>query len=281
MESEFSSRLATLGHDGRLAVFRLLIRRYPDLVAAGELAGALEMPPSTLSAHLGALRRARLITQERAGTSRRYAADMKEVRRTLDFLFLDCCRGRPELCPPLSPLLSTGSAAMSERKFNVLFICSGNSARSILAESILRREAGDRFEAFSAGTKPRSELNPVALEVLEQQGHDISPLRAKNVIEFQGPDAPTFDFVFTVCNRAANEDCPAWAGQPVSAHWGMADPVKAKGTAAEKSLAFRRAYSALRNRIRAFAALPIESLDRLSLQKAVDDIGREDAGTPA
>ena len=164
---------------------------------------------------------------------------------------------------------------MADRKFNVLFICTGNSARSIFAEAILRREAGDRFNAFSAGTKPQSALNPFALVVLAQKGHDISILRSKNVSEFQGVDAPTFDFVFTVCNQAANEDCPAWTGQPVSAHWGMPDPVTVDGTDAQKSLAFQQAYGALLNRIKAFTALPITSLDRISLQQAVDRIGTE------
>ena len=164
---------------------------------------------------------------------------------------------------------------MTDRKYNVLFVCTGNSARSIFAESILRKEAGDRFNVYSAGTKPRSELNPFALDVLKSKGHDIWELRAKTVGEFQGADAPALDFVFTVCNQAANEDCPTWEGQPVSAHWGMPDPVKVEGTDAQKSLAFQQAYGALRNRIIAFAALPLASLDRISLQKAVDNIARE------
>ena len=169
----------------------------------------------------------------------------------------------------------------ADRVYNVLFLCTGNSARSILAESILRKVAGDRFTAYSAGTKPRSEPHPFALQVLEQKGHDVSLLRAKNVAEFQGDDAPRFDFVFTVCNRAANEDCPAWPGQPVSAHWGMPDPVRVEGTDAEKSLAFQHAYGALLNRIKAFASLPVASLERVSLQRAVDDIGRATAGESA
>ena len=163
---------------------------------------------------------------------------------------------------------------MPDRKFNALFICTGNSARSIFAESLLRELAGDRFAAYSAGTRPRSELNPFALEVLEQKGHDVSRLRAKNVAEFQGDDAPVFDFVFTVCDQAANEECPSWQGQPVSAHWGMPDPVKVEGSGAEKSLAFQQTYGALRNRLIAFTALPLDSHDRLSLQKAVDEIGQ-------
>jgi arsenate reductase len=163
---------------------------------------------------------------------------------------------------------------MTQPKYNVLFICTGNSARSIFAEAILRKEAGDRFNAYSAGTLPRSELNPFALDVLRAKGHDISDLSSKNVNVFTGPDAPAFDFVFTVCNQAANEECPAWSGQPVSAHWGMPDPVKATGTDAEKSLAFQGAYGALANRIKLFTALPIASLDRMSLQKAVDQIAQ-------
>ncbi|MGP1356451.1 arsenate reductase ArsC, partial [Roseicyclus sp.] len=196
-------------------------------------------------------------------------------------LLLDCCRGRPELCLPVPTPASEGAPAMSDRTYKVLFICTGNSARSIFAESILRKEGGDRFEAHSAGTRPRSELNPFALEVLRQKGHDVSVLRAKNVAEFQGEGAPRFDFVFTVCNQAANEECPPWIGQPVSAHWGMPDPVKAEGTDAEKALAFQQAYGALRNRILAFTALPLDALDRISLQSAVDDIGRMSAGEPA
>jgi len=281
METLIPSRLTALGHPQRLAVFRLLMRRYPDKVSAGELAEALGLKASTLSSYLSALMQCGLVSQERVGTSLRYSIAMTETQHTFDYLLLDCCRGRPEVCWPASLPSTTGTTAMSQPKYNVLFICTGNSARSIFAESILRREAGDRFEAHSAGTKPNSQLNPFALEVLEQKGYDVSVLRSKNVSEFQAADAPKFDFVFTVCNQAANEDCPAWSGQPVSAHWGMPDPVKVEGTDAEKSLAFQHAYGALLNRIKAFTALPIASLDRISLQKAVDDIGATSAGAPA
>jgi arsenate reductase len=281
MESEIITRLATLGHPQRLALFRLLMRRYPDRVPAGEIAEALGLKPSTLSSYLSALMQAGLVTQDRVGTSLRYAIAMAQVRHTFDYLLNDCCRGRPDICAPFSLASITGTPAMSDPRHKVLFICTGNSARSIFAESILRKEGGDRFEAHSAGTLPRSALNPVALEVLHQKGHDISLLRAKNVREFQGAGAPRFDFVFTVCDQAANEECPAWSGQPVSAHWGMPDPVKVEGTEAEKSLAFHHAYGALHNRIRAFAALPIAALDPISLQQAVDRIGAAEAGAPA
>ena len=281
METLIPSRLSTLGHPQRLAVFRLLMRRYPDRVPATELAHALGLKPNTLSSYVGALMQAGLVTQERAGTSLRYSVDMDAARDTFDYLLLDCCRGRPDICLPVSYPAISREDRMTHRKYNVLFICTGNSARSIFAESILRKEAGDRFNAYSAGTKPRSELNPFALEVLRQKGHDISVLEAKNIAVFQAEDAPELDFVITVCNQAANEDCPAWSGQPVSAHWGMPDPVKAEGSHAEKSLAFQQAYGALLNRIKAFATLPFESLDRMSLQRALDTIAQEPAGESA
>ncbi|WP_299615546.1 helix-turn-helix domain-containing protein [uncultured Tateyamaria sp.] len=281
MESTVVTRLSILGHPQRLAVFRLLMRRYPDRVPAKELAQALDLKPNTLSTYVNALMQAGLITQERVGTSLRYAVHMEAAGETVDYLLRDCCRGRPEICSPLASLAAGGDSPITDRKFNVLFICTGNSARSIFAESILRKEAGDRFVAYSAGTKPRSELNPFALDVLEQKGHDVSVLNAKNLSVFQGADAPDFDFVFTVCNQAANEECPAWTGQSVSAHWGMPDPVKAEGSDAEKSLAFQQCYGALLNRIKAFTVLPIASLDRIALQRAIDDIAQSKEGASA
>ncbi|MEC7297391.1 MAG: helix-turn-helix domain-containing protein [Pseudomonadota bacterium] len=271
MEKEIPDQLTALGHPQRLAVFRLLMRRHPDAVPAGEIANALAVKASTMSTYLAALVRAGLVTQTRSGTSLLYAVNMTTARQMFDYLFLDCCRGRPEICLPQS----SGSSAMTDhRPYSVLFICTGNSARSIFAESLLRQIGGPRFTVYSAGTRPSSELNPFALQVLTDKGHDISDLRAKNVAEFSGPDAPDLDFVFTVCNQAANEECPAWEGQPISGHWGMVDPVKATGTDAEKSLAFQQAYGALKRRIEAFTALPVESLDRIALQSAVDDIAR-------
>lgn len=274
MEIIAASQLSTLGHPQRLAIFRMLTRRMPDKVPAGEIADALDIKASTLSAYLSNLLDAGLLSQTRVGTSLRYSVNVTNVQGMLDFLLLDCCRGRPDMCSPLAAGFGQGIMDMSFKKFSVLFICTGNSARSIFAETILRDMAGDRFDVYSAGTKPYSELNPMAVDVLRQKGHDVSGLRAKNVQEFMVQDAPKFDFVFTVCDQAANEDCPAWSGQPISAHWGMVDPVKASGSEAERSLAFQVAYGALRNRIGVFTALPMNTLDRISLQKAVDDIGQ-------
>lgn len=165
---------------------------------------------------------------------------------------------------------------MSHLKYNVLFICVGNSARSIFAEAILRNLAGERFNAYSAGFQPSSELNPFAVQILKEKGYDVSLLRAKNISEFSGAQAPKLDFVFTVCDKSENEECPTWKGQPISGHWGTPDPVKAQGSDAEKSLAFQHTYGSLKRRLEAFVALPVESLSRISLQDAVDEIGRGD-----
>ncbi|MCE8513091.1 helix-turn-helix domain-containing protein [Ruegeria pomeroyi] len=275
MEITIPLRLSTLGHPQRLAVFRLLMRRYPGRVAAGEIGAALDVKPSTLSSYLSALVQVGLVTQTREGTSLLYQVDMDGMRETMNALFLDCCRGRPELCLPNALSAVATSSAMTHPKYNVLFICTGNSARSIFAETLLRTEGGDRFNVYSAGTKPYSELNPHAVEVLRAKGHDVTGLRAKNIAEFTTPEAPKFDFVFTVCDRAANEECPAWQGQPISAHWGLPDPVRAEGNDAQKNLAFQQVYGTLKNRIQAFANLPFDQLDRISLQRAVDDLGRE------
>jgi arsenate reductase len=273
MEKESPARLATLGHPQRLAVYRLLMRRYPDRVPAQEIAQAIHSKPSTTSAYLSALSQAGLISAQRDGTSLRYAVEMDVAQTLFDDLFLDCCRGRVDLCTT-DQQRRPDMATDTDRKYRVLFLCTGNSARSIFAESILRQTAGDRFEAYSAGTTPKSQLNPFAVEVLNQKGHDTSLLRAKHMSEFQAEDAPRFDFVFTVCNQAANEECPAWGGQPVSAHWGMSDPVKVEGTDAEKSLAFQNTYGGLYRRISALTALPLPELDRMSLQQAIDEIGQ-------
>lgn len=267
MESIVSSRLATLGHPPRLAVFRLLMRRYPDRVPATEIAIALGLKPNTLSVYVNALMQADLITLERLGTSRRYAINMNVARDTFDYLLLDCCRGRPEVCAPVSGLGHAGAAP------KVLFLCTGSAARSLMAQTLLRDMGDARFEAFSAGTQPRSAPHPMTLEVLARNGHDTASLTSKHVSQYQSDTAPRFNFVITVCDAAANEECPAWAGAPFSAHWGLPDPVALQGMA-DTAGAFQNTYNALRARIRAFAALPLTSLDPLALQQALDQIGQ-------
>ncbi len=163
---------------------------------------------------------------------------------------------------------------MSEPVYNVLFLCTGNSARSIIAEAILNRIGGDKFKAFSAGSHPKGTVHPYALDLLKHLNHDTSFARSKDWDEFAVPGAPVMNFVFTVCDNAANESCPVWPGQPMSAHWGLPDPAEIEGLEAEKRLAFADTYRMLNNRISIFISLPIHSLDKLSLQKHLDDIGR-------
>jgi arsenate reductase len=163
--------------------------------------------------------------------------------------------------------------------FNVLFLCTGNSARSIMAEAILNQLGAGKFRAYSAGSQPKGRVNPRTVELLQSLGYDTSGLRSKGWNEFAKPSAPSLDFVFTVCDNAAGETCPVWPGQPMTAHWGVPDPAEARGSAAEIALAFKDAYRMLHQRIGVFTALPIRSLDHLSLQQRLKEIGRMDGAT--
>jgi len=160
-----------------------------------------------------------------------------------------------------------------DRVYNVLFLCTGNSARSIMAECLTRAMGQGRFKAHSAGSHPTGTVHPAAISLLERNGHDTSGLRSKSWDEFTGPEAPQMDFVFTVCDRAAEESCPVWPGQALSAPWGVPDPAAIEGTDAERGLAFADALRQLGNRISIFVNLPITSLDRASLQRELDEIG--------
>ena len=162
----------------------------------------------------------------------------------------------------------------SNPPLNVLFLCTGNSARSIMAETILNRLGLGKFKAYSAGSYPKGEVNPHALAVLRKSNFDVSKLRSKSWDEFAAPGAPKLDFVFTVCDDAAKEVCPIWPGQPMSAHWGLPDPAKAQGSEAEQALAFADTFRMLYQRISIFVSLPFDKLSKLSLQKQLDDIGQ-------
>jgi len=163
---------------------------------------------------------------------------------------------------------------MGDRPYNVLFLCTGNSARSILAESLLNHHGRGKFRAYSAGSFPKGHVNPLALELLRQLDLPAEGLRSKSWDEFAQPGAPQLDFIITVCDNAAGEVCPIWPGHPVTAHWGLPDPAGVEGTQAEKLLAFRETVRALENRIKPFVELPIASLDRLKVQEHVREIGR-------
>jgi protein-tyrosine-phosphatase/DNA-binding transcriptional ArsR family regulator len=248
---------ATLGHPDRLAVFRLLMRFAPQGVRPTEMAEALGLKQNTLSHHLADLTASGLVRVERQGRSLFYAVDLIP----------------PLLCAQKDAAPMT--ALHRDTDFDVLFICSGNSARSIFAEALLRDLGQGKFQAFSAGTRPNTQLNPIALEILQRNGHDTTELRSKHISEFQAPGSIVMDFVFTVCDTAAAEECPPWPGQPITGHWGLPDPVKAVGTDAEKALVFAQTYAALRRRIAAFVELPFDSLSRMSLQSRVDAIGTD------
>lgn len=165
---------------------------------------------------------------------------------------------------------------MPDKTYHVLFLCTGNSARSILAEAALSRSGSGRFQAHSAGSHPKGEVHPMALELLGELGYDASGFRSKSWDEFARPGVPALDFVFTVCDNAAGEACPAWPGQPMTAHWGVADPAAFEGPADKQRWLFRRAYLELARRIELFTNLPVESLDRLSLKARLDEIGKSE-----
>jgi arsenate reductase (thioredoxin) len=169
---------------------------------------------------------------------------------------------------------------MPDRTYNVLFLCTGNSARSILAEAALNQIGKGKFRAFSAGSQPKGAVNPNTIELLASLGYDTSGFASKSWDVFAKPGAPEFDFIFTVCDSAAGESCPVWPGRPMTAHWGIPDPAAVEGTRNEVRLAFKEAYRLLSKRIEVFAALPIESLDRLALQTKLREIGRLEGATP-
>jgi protein-tyrosine-phosphatase len=175
--------------------------------------------------------------------------------------------------------MMNASTGPGHRPFHVLFLCTHNSARSIIAECVMNRLGRGKFKAYSAGSQPSGRVHPYALELLGKLNYDTSGLRSKSWAEFDEPGAPRLDFVFTVCDDAANEVCPVWPGQPMSAHWGLPDPSRAEGNEAERRLAFADTHRMLNQRVSIFVSLPMQSLDRLSLQRRLDEIGRTMADT--
>jgi protein-tyrosine-phosphatase/DNA-binding transcriptional ArsR family regulator len=286
MESaEATAILTALSHPGRLEVFRLLVRRAPEGVCRSEIAAALGLKANTLSVYLASLRRAGLLQVRRDGKSLFYSAAPARMGALLDYLAGDCCRARPDALPSWLTAFrqerSPKERGGRKRPLNVLFVCTGNSARSIFAEAILNEAEPQKFRAFSAGTKPYAKPNPRAIALLEREGYNIAGLYSKDLLSFQRPGAPKMDFVFTVCDQAANEYCPPWPARPLAAHWSMADPVQAGGSPAARRRAFRDAYGLLEERLSVFRKLPLASLDRLSLQEHLDAIGQMPAAPRA
>ncbi len=281
-KTDATTAFFALSQQTRLDIFRMLVQAGELGRTAGEIAETLDIRQNTLSNNLAVLLKAELVTRTREGRNIRYSADTGTIRDLLSFLLEGCCQSRPEICHPLiERSTKLTEAPMAQDTYNVLFLCTGNSARSLMAEAIMNREGGGRFRAFSAGSIPSGTgPHPYAVELMDNLNHDTSQVRTKSWGEFAAEDAPDLDFVFTVCDKAAAELCPVWPGQPMSAHWGVPDPVAAQGNEAEKRLAFAEAYRMMRNRISIFTALPIGTLDKFSLQRQLDTIGRnEDLGT--
>lgn len=238
-----------------------------------EIAQALGLKQNTLSHHLRDLVACGMVRVTRQGRSLYYCANLDMAETLIGYLALDVGRARPDLLAPLtagrpSPL----GGADGQNAVNVLFVCSGNSARSIMAEALLRDLGAGRFNAFSAGTCPANAPNRAALQVLQQNGHDLRNLQSQHIREFQTADAPQMDFVFTVCDMSAADDCAPWQGYPMTGHWGVPDPVLAQTEQDAALPVFVRTYTALRRKIAAFVALPVTMPDRAALQTRIDAI---------
>jgi protein-tyrosine-phosphatase/DNA-binding transcriptional ArsR family regulator len=279
---------AALAQEHRLQIVRLLMRQAPYGLPAGQLGACLGISASTLSAHLAHLERAGLLRSWREHQRIFYAADTEGFRRLLGFLTEECCDGHPELCGGMSQddlvrreamppdiMRSPWRVLMRDATiFNVLFLCTGNSVRSIMAECILNRLGHGQFQAYSAGSHPKGTIHPYAVELLRHYEYPTDHLRSKSWTEFTGPEAPPLDFVFTLCDEAAQEVCPVWPGQPMTAHWGLPDPAAVDGSEAVKRFAFVDTMRMLNQRIGIFVNLPMAKLHQLSLQRRMDAIGK-------
>jgi ArsR family transcriptional regulator, arsenate/arsenite/antimonite-responsive transcriptional repressor / arsenate reductase (thioredoxin) len=277
METEDAAfAFAALGQGTRLELLRCLLEAGPNGLAAGEVAQRLGLPASTLSFHLRALHEAGLIAPTRQGRHLIYAVQFARLRALLAFLAEACCGGEPDRCGDLGRLLNAvtrETKAMQPPAFNVLFLCTHNSARSVMAEAILNKLAPGRFAGFSAGSDPSpSGPLPEVLALLKTLGHDVSALRSKSWSEFTGPGAPTMDFVLTLCDTLQGQHCPDFGGTTTTAAWPLPDPSKFSGSTAERATLLNEVYAGLRRRLEAFTSLPIASLDRMALKARLDEL---------
>jgi arsenate reductase len=230
-----------------------------------------------MSTHLGVLMRAGLVEVRRAGRAMNYRADISAFRGLITFLTNDCCGGRPELCGDIASLIPKASGPANEDgvspAFNVLFLCTRNSARSIIAETLLDHVGGGRFNAYSAGSDPASAPMPEVIDRLKQLGHDVAHLRSKSWHEFAGPDSPRMDFVIALCDSPEGPVCPDLGEKFVTAAWPLPDPAEFRGSAVERTTLLNELYAMVRRRIEIFTSLPFASLDRMALKKRLDEIG--------
>ncbi|HBK05687.1 MAG TPA: protein-tyrosine-phosphatase [Acetobacteraceae bacterium] len=273
--SEIASAFTAMSQEVRLELLRLLIGKGPTGLAAGDIAVRLGLSPSKASFHLAALERAGLTQSTRQGRQIIHAVRFVTLRRVFAFLTEACCDGRPDLCGDIArllPPLPTGDETMTAA-FNVLFLCTHNSARSIIAEAILGSIANGRFHAYSAGSEPNAAPNPEVLAKLANLGHDTAALRSKSWDEFTGPNAPRMDFIITLCDALDGQVCPDFGSVPVTGSWPLPDPSKFMGSAVERAALINELYASLRRRLDIFTALPFASLDRIAVKARLDEIG--------
>jgi len=270
-------RFGSLAQPTRLQVLRLLLSVYPDSLPAGEIARRCDVPHNTMSSHLGILHRTGLVDFEKDGRSMNYRADVSGFRALVDFLARDCCKGKPELCGLLpmdkTEMIDTSNPNIVTPAFNVLFLCTQNSARSIMAEAILGKVGKGKFHAYSAGSEPAEAPLPEVLDRLRNLGHDVEHLRSKSWDEFKGPQAPRMDFVIALCDTPQGQFCPDIDNRFVTGAWPLPDPAKFMGSPSEKTTLLNELYAMIRRRIEIFTSLPFASLDRMALKARLDEIG--------
>jgi ArsR family transcriptional regulator, arsenate/arsenite/antimonite-responsive transcriptional repressor / arsenate reductase (thioredoxin) len=273
---------AALAQETRLEAYRLLIRYQPFGLSAGDIARLLAVPHNTLSTHMGLLVDTGLVRSRRDGRSIIFAA-VPERFAAAEVFLNEAVVPRPQPARTANATnlfpIKRPEDDMSGKVHNVLVLCTGNSARSILAEAIINREGKGRFHAYSAGSQPKGTPNPVGIELLENLGYDVGEFRSKSWIEFAEPGAPKMDFIITVCDSAAGESCPHWPGHPLVAHWGIPDPADVQGSAAEKRAAFQEAYRRLMHRVTALVNLPVDTLALPDLKARLAEIGAMDGAT--
>jgi arsenate reductase len=273
--SDAAQILGALSQETRLSVLRLLVGAGPNGLPAGEISDQLSVPPSTTSFHLTALERAGLTQSTRHSRQIWHAARYATLRELIAFLTETCCGGRPELCGDIAALLPhppEARLAMTPA-FNVLFLCTKNSGRSIIAEAILKKIGDGRFNAYSAGSDPTDVPIPEVLEKLATLGHDVSKLRSKSWNEFIGPSAPQMDFVIALCDTLDGQVCPDFGARAITGSWPLPDPAKFSGNAAERSTMLNELYASLHRRLAIFTSLPFAALDRIAVRARLDEIG--------
>jgi ArsR family transcriptional regulator, arsenate/arsenite/antimonite-responsive transcriptional repressor / arsenate reductase (thioredoxin) len=272
--------LGALAQDARLAVLRLLVSAGPSGLPAGVIAERLGLPSSTASFHLSALERAGLTQSTRQSRQIIHAVRIAALRDLIVFLTETCCSGRPEICGDIARLLPDipEESGYMTPAFNVLFLCTKNSGRSIMAEAILDKIGGGKFNVYSAGSDPADEPVPDIIEKLRILGHDVSRLRSKSWHEFTGPEAPQMDFVIALCDTLEGQSCPDFGDKAVTGAWPLPDPAKFTGTGAERSTMLNELYASLHRRLGIFTSLPFASLDRMAARARLDDIGAGPVG---